>query len=660
YETLAEALLDEVEAAVAREAARRVETQLEARSAALGRREPPVRFVGERVRLRTAAGGLELAALESPAVAAAIEAIRDPELAALARRAFALRLRAARLVGRRRLRDRLHRLAAEQQALQRLRESEIADADRARRALVRERRRRGGRVSAGLARPVTEIVLERAREIVRERREIERELAALEREIEDGPEARFHPEGEQLLATLRAMVPLLYECTRLEYEPLRTELERRYREVALSTAGARREDARALLRRIAFLMAKANFFPLDAATMRRGFALGPAPGVRLRVPLERFSFSCFFARGEQLDPAPTGGLAPRYEKFAFCLLERDGVARTEEDERRRPAVRPRWYDRGRRWWHSRRRRLVVAIARRHRALLVPRIDRVHGYLRRLSAVPPPDVAVDPALKLKLFRDVRLGETGLVLPGARIRYRVLDLLMVWGGAGGAFAAKVAQKPLAVLLAPKLLFSLVLAVLGRGVLGLRRSRTTLDRLQESYENRHLQATRVPVVHYFVREAVRTDAKEMLLAYGLGVKDAIERRESAALESERFTLRPERVRAAAQQLLREHFSDNAAFDLEDALGGLEAIGIVPRPGVFAPGPEPPDYFDERVIGATYRPAAIARWVERGAEAADPAASRQEPAADIPALPPQVPVLAPQRALARLRERIRSRLGV
>ena len=36
----------------------------------------------------------------------------------------------------------------------------------------------------------------------------------------------------------------------------------------------------------------------------------------------------------------------------------------------------------------------------------------------------PEVAVDPPLGLSLFRDVHLGECGLVLPGAKIRYRLL--------------------------------------------------------------------------------------------------------------------------------------------------------------------------------------------------------------------------------------------
>jgi hypothetical protein len=629
YELLAEALLDEVEAALALRASRHRERRLEELATTSGAGAGLLRFASDRVLVRPTDGAARFVQLGSAEASAAISGLPAASgLGLLAGEALELRRHAALLMRRRRLRDRLHTLGGQREALQRLRESEIADADAARRRLLKARARVGEAPGASLTRPVATVVLEQARRLLRAVRETELELLRADEELATTSDV-LDDADRAILAHLRALVPLTRECVRLEYQPLRQRLLSRYRRLALATEGASPDRARSFLRDLAFLMAKANFFPLDRETLERGFELGPAPGVRLRVPLEDFSFACFFARGERMEPTHHGRVAPHFAKFAFCLLERDLTATTEDaPPRRRP--RPTWIgrlrERQRRWWHSRRRRLAVAWSRRHRRLIAPRIDRVTGYLARLAPVPPADVAVDPALKLKLFRDVRLGEAGLVLPGARIRYRIFDLLLVWGGAAGGFLAKLLQKPLAVLFAPKLFFSLLAALVGRGLLGLRRSRTTLDRLQESYENRHLQATRMHTVHFFVREAVRTDAKEMLLAYGLGLRAALERDASPVAGG--FTVDPARVRKQAEAFLREHFRDGVGFDVADAVGGLEALGVVPRPGALAPGPDPPDYFDERLLGQTYHRAAIARLVEQGGgSAADAPVSAAAP---------------------------------
>ncbi|GIW72224.1 MAG: hypothetical protein KatS3mg102_1766 [Planctomycetota bacterium] len=643
YGELAEALLDEVEATLAARAARRREQAL--LPAGQIATDPAVRFVGGRLLVRPPGGRARLLSYASAEAEAALAVLGGSEQrAVLIQQLLALRRRAELLQQRRRLRDQLHELEHRRQALQRLRASEIADADRARRQLLRRRRLRGEPPTPSLLRPVQQVVLEAARALVRACRETECELEAIEGQLRALPRC-LDPEDRELLADLRALVELLRQCTRLEYEPLERRLRAAYPALALATtAEAPPALARRFVRELAFLMAKANFRPLSRATLEHGFLLGPAPGVRLRVPLDDFALACFFVRGERLEPL-YDELLPHFEKFAFCVLERDRTATVDDDaprRRRPPGWTGRLRERVRRWWHTRRRRWVAALARRHRRLLAPRLDRVTAYLARLSPVPPPDVAVDPALKIKLFRDVRLGECGLVLPGASIRYRLVDLVLVWGGAAGGVLAKLLEKPLAVLLAPKLMLTLLAALVGRGLLGLRRSRNTLERLRESYENRHLQATRLHAVEYFVREAIETDAKEMLLAYVQALCEALER--DGEPLGPRFAVPAVRVQARADAFLQEHFRAAAALDLEDAAGGLEGLGLLPRPGLLAPGAELPDYFDPRLLGRTYREAAVEQLL-----AASAAAARAAPA-------PQ-PACSPAGRRRRRRQRSASR---
>ncbi len=670
YETLLAALLDELEAALCVRASRRLETELEQASAAADLANAP-RFAADRVLLCDETGRVRALPFDDARAQAALAALpARGGLQARAEAIAALRRRHAMLRERRRLRERLHTLEGERKALQRLRESEIAEAEAARRRLLARRRRRREPIAPSLRRPVPEIVIERARALVRAEREGKRTLAALEARLDREP-SPLAPCERALLAAFERLGRLVRVCTQLVYEPLAERLLARYRTLALATTGACPQRARAFMRDLAFLMAKANFEPLDHERLERGFALGPAPGVRLQVPLEPFAFACFFVRSERIEPTHHGTLAPHYDKFAFCLLERDLVATTQDDRPRRRGATTRLgrlRERLRCWYHSRRRRTMVALARRLRRTIAPRVERVGAYLARLSPLPPSEVALDPALKIKLFRDVRLGELGLVLPGARIRYRIFDLVLVWGGATSGLLAKLAQKPLGILLAPKLFISLLAAVIGRGLLGLRRSRTHLDRLRESYENRHLQATRMHAVQYFVREAIETDAKEMLLVYGLGLREAIERDELDA--QGRFTLEPVRTHAAVERFVREHFRAEITLDLLDAAGGLEALELLPRPGVLAPGPTPPDYFDERLLGRSFRQAAIARWIERGSVASRTRQAGQSDASahaddghappPAPALPERLPLLAPAPALALLRRRIARTLGL
>ncbi len=250
-----------------------------------------------------------------------------------------------------------------------------------------------------------------------------------------------------------------------------------------------------------------------------------------------------------------------------------------------------------------------------RPYFAPRIDRIAEVVRAISHAVPPDVAVEPPVAIKLLRDVGLGEIGLVLPGAAIRYRLRDLVFVGSGAAGGIFSKLLEKPVAALLAPKILLALFGAAVARGLLGMRRSRLTLDKLREEYENRHLQATRMNAVEYFLREAAEMDAKEALLAYAFAL---LERLEGAP----RVSLR--HLAAQIEVFLRVRLRAEVVFDVDDAARALEALGLV------SGAPDPlPDYL-----------------------APGPAAAPRENGA--------VEVLAPAEALSRVRRDLRARLGL
>jgi hypothetical protein len=234
--------------------------------------------------------------------------------------------------------------------------------------------------------------------------------------------------------------------------------------------------------------------------------------------------------------------------------------------------------------------------------------------------------------------VGLGECGLVLPGAAIRYRIRDLALVVSGAIGGVFSKIAEKPIAALFAPKLLLSLFALSAFRGILGMRRSRLTLDKLREEYENRHLQATRMNAVEYFLREAAEMDAKEILIAYFFAVIGGGERAAVAGLE------------ARIESFFRARMRATIEFDMEDAIGGIEAFRLTAAP-VFLSAGEVADYFDPRLVGEHYRCSAEALLASRPCGA---------PPERPPRLPPEIALVPPGEALRRIRADLRARLGL
>jgi hypothetical protein len=598
YEELAADLLGAVdltlEERAAEERERELDRLLEGRTVAVDGVACAPRVRGEVVILSAPGAKIRPLRLLTPEAVIALTAVEALEpraaevIAALRRGRQRIRL----LRERERLREELRAIERRRDALERLREIEVRAADKLRRRLLRRERRRGARIEPGLERPVERVVLEAARRLAAAALEARAALERCEKEIFRAPPARGEA-GDRLLAGLRELGRLLGERIALEYRRLERELLARFRLLAFGeggdVAGPGDQEARRFIAKLAFLMAKANFSVLSRADLERGFEIGPAPGVRLAVPLDDCVEAYFFARGVKLEPLAAGpGLAPRFEKFAFCLLRGRAASSAAP-----PAPRPSG------GLSRLARRLRLLAARRLRRHLLPRVDRFLEYARHLAKAPPPEVAVDPPLGIKIFRDVRLGECGLVLPGATIRYRWRDIFLVGLGAAGGVWSKMAERPISILLSPKIALSLFAVTTFRGLLGMRRSRLTLDKLREEYENRHLQATRMNAVAYFLREAAEADAKEVLVAYFAAAMDAIAaRREGEPV----WRARPAALLGRIETWLGARTRARVQFDIEDALGSLEGIGLVPG-GFYVREERAPDYFDARLIGPTFQ---------------------------------------------------------
>jgi hypothetical protein len=698
YDELAQMLLDEVDAAIERRAAdqreRELERMLEGRTVDVDGFACVLKVRGERVILSSAGPAevrrsklrpVALAAPEAEVVMAALGRV-DPQAADLFDLVRRGRERVRLLCERDRLRDAIRELARKRHALERLREGEVRAAERLRRRLERRARLCGAPIPG---RSVTSVIIDLGRALAAEARRLHDALLRCEAALAEAPPAH-DPAGAAFLASLRALAPLFAERVALEYRRIDREMLRDFRRLTIGAAEVERRkpaEPRRFLKSLAFLMAKANFSVLAREDLERGFEIGPAPGVRLSAPLDRFEEAYFFVRGANLEPLARAGLVPRYEKFAYCLLDRPPLGR-----RGRRRARWRIVRRARAWF-----------ARRVRPYVLPRVDSVADYVRAIARSTPPEVAVDPPIAIKLFRDGGLGECGLVLPGAAIRYRLRDVFLVAAGAAGGVFSKIAEKPLGALLAPKLLLTLFAASIMRGLLGMRRSRMTLDKLREEYENRHLQATRMNAVDYFLREAAEMDAKEILLAYFFAVLQALDDGLSVA-PGERLPVRPRGLAARIETFFRGRHRAAIDFDIEDALGGLEALGIAAQPIFLAPG-ENADYFDERLTGESFRrdaetllsrPAARAaekrerRALERALEHAaardaaetarrdagrplrgcDPLTNaprwwplegeEQEERPGLAKLPGEAALVGPAEALRRVRRELRARLGL
>jgi len=624
--------------------------------------------------------------LDAPgtAVAAARLLALPDGAAALLEASYRGRTRRALLLERRRHQRARLVVARRRSALEGLTELEVAAAERQRRRVAARERLRGLPVDDALARSVPAIVKRAARALAEEERAIEVERARCASLLIENVTARS-PEDTALLDAFAALARLVAERISIEYRRFERALLkdlRAFAEGARDGEGgvpspaplaARRGPLgdRRLVSRLAFLMSKANYASVPRADLVRGFAIGPAPGVRMVVPLSGALAAHFFARGVRMEPQRDGTLAPRFERFAFVWLEHPpGRAGGRSRRRAEGGLVARV-----------KRRLRVALMRDARRRIEPQVRRTIDLVKTLSAAPVASGDAAPPLTFKIFSDVRLGECGLVLPGATIRYRPRDLLLVLGGVLGGVWSKISASPLAILLTARIALPLFGIAAFRGLMGMRRSRVTLDKMREEYENRHLLATRQHAIDSFLREAAETDAKEALVAYGSALVAAIERGEDAGAP---LRERPQDLRARVEARLSERAGRLVRFDLEDAIGSLEALGLVAPPGFYAPGETAPDFFDPRVTGeAVKREAetlfaappgpteAAAREPQEGREGVRSALLRMEARSEEPRLgaspagepvypAPEVALLPIDEALRRLRRDLRRLLDL
>jgi len=710
YAEVAQVVVDRFSAALETEAARRLEAELDA---TLARGEPVlVDGVPCSIRVRAtsvlvAARGQKLRAL--PLVEVDLRVARALE----AFGARATRTYADLLDTRRRLRllDRRAELGAElrevgrrREALAALREHEVADADRLRRRLLARERRAGRPVAPGLERPVASIVLGAARDLSQEATRLRVEIAEVTHALEQSRPTALERRERAQVEALRELAVLIGERIEIAYRRYARELVQAFRALAfppgrrafLPMPAPSPPSEAFFLRRLAFLMGKANCRPIARAELERGLAIGPAPGVRVAVDLDAFDEAHFFGRGEtQERVAGAASPVPRFVKFAYCLKRRRRAASYRVSSAFLRAFReePPW----RRALRRRLDRVAVWIRRRFRRHMGPHYSRVSEYLESLSPGPRADETLEPLLHLRLFGDVRLGEIGLVLPGASLRYRLRDLALVLGGAAGGLVSEALKKPFAALLAPGLLLPISGAAALKGLMGMRQTAHTYAKLRDEYENRHLLASSLAALDFFAREAADADAKEAFLAYAAALPESL----AAAAP-----IAPSTVAFRAERRLRDDLHEAVRFDLHDALGTLDALGLRAPvededAGLELEGPAGDDRFFQRLlsgradaplppepapvasgspsagpgglaarllaqllawlrrgIGRDDDPADLARALERATLAA--AAAGTEPAAgpDVPARP--LRVLPPMAAMRRLRRDLRSALGL
>jgi hypothetical protein len=191
--------------------------------------------------------------------------------------------------------------------------------------------------------------------------------------------------------------------------------------------------------------------------------------------------------------------------------------------------------------------------------------------RRIRALLPPEISTD-YVYLKLFKNMPRTDLEMVFPNTRVRFRMLDKLKLGVTTGGSVGMGVIGTvgKIAVATNP---VALAGAVFGLGGIAIRqamnfinqRNRYMVTMAQNLYF--HAMADNRGVMTLLADRAAEEDVKEDMLLYCVLAKETVNEREL------------DDVDRAVEQYLLNTFGVNADFDVRDALGRLEADGIVQR---------------------------------------------------------------------------------
>ncbi|MEM8836200.1 MAG: DUF3754 domain-containing protein [Planctomycetota bacterium] len=272
------------------------------------------------------------------------------------------------------------------------------------------------------------------------------------------------------------------------------------------------ERARSLLNRLRYLFDKANFERLNEVQIEQALAEANTHGLRVRVDPERVTRLELFVRG-----------------------------RSSATRRRRSWRRPR-----------------------------SGIEHEVEVYRRLVVIV--QMADDPTIILKMFRDIPVADLEALLPHAEVQMSLFDKAKVFGGGAGALGGlvtKVSQIVAgATFAATQILWVAVVALGGlamRSFFGYRRTK----HFRNSQRTHHLYYQTVAnnngVLATLVAMVGREEVKEALLAYAFLAAD-----DEGKLVSERA------IDDRVEMWLLEHFGVEINFDCPDAIETLERFGL------------------------------------------------------------------------------------
>ena len=334
---------------------------------------------------------------------------------------------------------------------------------------------------------------------------------------------------------MRRWCTLLSATLHFRYQQFREKLKDAYAPfdpdaatIALSKPAddARNQGLEDLFVRIERILARANFLPLDEATISAATDVHSDDGVDLEVDFTAFEKFRVYNRGQAIETRSV-----------------------------------------RRWWRPWRvETLQVPIYRRLVVIVKPKPGK------RLSAELGPD-----AVHLKYFKDIPQADIEMLLPGARPRMPRTYQLKLGGSlvSGLGLLAVNAMKPLltTALLGLNYLYTVIIGLLGYGwrqYAGYMTTRAALSlRITTWLYCRNL-ANNSGVLFTLLEEAEEQDARETILAYFHLWRHAGQTGWTA-----------EQLDVSVERHLAGLLKADVDFEVEDALAKLVRLGLAARRG-------------------------------------------------------------------------------
>jgi len=189
-------------------------------------------------------------------------------------------------------------------------------------------------------------------------------------------------------------------------------------------------------------------------------------------------------------------------------------------------------------------------------------------LKRVAVLVREDGRQNDTIRLKLFKDVVVGDLKMVSPNVRIQMRLLDKLKVGSSVAGGLSAPTLKLLMAAAISPLLMLLLAAGFLGafvKGIFSFLSSKTKyMQTLSSSLYFQNL-ANNMSALTQLVDAADAEEAKELLLAYFILHVD----------RDRNYTV--EELDRRVEQWLGEEFGLDVDFEVGDAVRKLREKGLV-----------------------------------------------------------------------------------